>query len=185
MRMVTPFIRPGRRRRGFSALEFMTALVVGSILTVIAVSAYQIYEREMPVRHAARRLSHAFSAARAFAVSNDSTYAVRISEPYNNFWIDETDELGYPIQPKVTSPEPFGDQVAIDGIMFGENLTTDALAVPVLFYPYGNSDDVRVFLHLKGTDPGNERNIYTVRLYGPTGQSTVFDGQRLMPDPTP
>ena len=49
-----------------------------------------------------------------------------------------------------------------------------------IFRPDGSADaDARVVLFGSGEDPAIEANVFTVRLYGPTGANRVFPRQRI------
>jgi Tfp pilus assembly protein FimT len=168
--------------RGFSSVEFIGAVVISMVLSVIAVAGYRIYQRDLPLREGARRLAHTFSTARAFAISNNSVYTVQIDRQYHNFWIDETNAVGVPILPKVTRPEPLDDRVRINDILFGANSAVGVASLtPVRFFSDGSSDDVRVFMNLADVQTTDSASICTVRLYGPTGQSRIFEGEWLLP----
>lgn len=169
-----------RTRRAFSMIEFLGALVVSGIVSSMALVGYRVYERELPVRHAASRLSHAFATARAYAIAQNAIYAVRIDRRYKNFWIDQVTTAGVIQRAKVTRPEPIDDNVVIDDVWFGLS-PAGAAADPLTFrfLSDGSSDDGRVFFVLDGKDPAVGTNVYTVRIYGPTGQSKVFANQRL------
>lgn len=168
------------RRRAFTSVELMGAVVLSMILSVVAITSYRLYERELPVKYAARRLSHAMATARTMAVANSSIYTVQIDRAYHNFWIDETDEFGQPTVAKVVSPESLDPKVQIDGVQFGS--TDSSLynnVTSVRFFSDGSSDDVSVTLKMLADNAQDPKNIFTVRLYGPTGQSKVFERQRL------
>ena len=172
--------RHGQSALAFTTIEFIGAVVVMLVLAVIGLAGFRIYEREMPVKHVAKSLNHAFSSARTFAIAQNAVYSVQINLNFNNFWIDETNELGQTLLAKVVRPEPIGDQVEIDSIFFGSTrINNTQSSIPVRFLPDGSSDDVTVYLRLAAADSTNPANIYTIRLYGPTGLSRIFENQRL------
>ena len=149
----------------------MGAIVLSMILTVVAFAGYRVYEREMPTKFMARRLTSTFSMARASAIAHNSTFTVKIDRKHENFWLDETTAGGAILVPKVTSPEQFDEKVEIKSIIFGQNSATTAEVTHIHFYADGSSDDVNLALILKGQSGAN---TYTVRLYGPTGLSRVI-----------
>jgi Tfp pilus assembly protein PilE len=168
--------------QGFTLVEFTGALVIGLILTLMAMGAYRIFERELPRREAASRLAHCFSTARAFAIARNGTYVVRIDPNARNFWIDETDSAGNMIYPKITRPEEMGQNVSLGDIYVGTVRADDTLPLhSFFFFGDGSSDDARVTLRLREADPNVDANFDTVRLYGPTGMSRVFENQRQRP----
>ena len=161
-------------------IEFMGAMAIGLILSVLALSGFRLYEREMPLRHSAGRLAAAFSTARALAISNTGTYSVQVDVKARNFWIDETNSFGEPIVPKVLAPEKLDDTVTLAGIYFGAQPAPQYGTVTrIRFYSDGSSEDARLYLILAGANAADPANFDTVRLYGPTGASRVFERQRL------
>ena len=169
-----------RCRRGFSALEFVTAVVISMILATIAFSGLRLYEQDLPARALAKRINHAFSSARAFAIAQNAIYSVQLDLEHGNFWIDETDGLGNPVVPKVVRPEPFDEKVQIESVLFGLNPADPSQGpIPIRFLPDGSSDDVTIYLKLLEATGDDPRQIQTVRLYGPTGMSKVFENVRL------
>jgi Tfp pilus assembly protein FimT len=168
------------KRWGFTSIEFMGAMVIGAIISVLAIGSYRLYERELPVRHAARRLVHALSSARALAISQNLPYAVLIDRRYQNFWVDQVNAAGATTVPKVVSPEPFGKKVQLIDIQFGLTPVSASATDPVVirFFPDGSSEDARIFLRMINA-PNAPAATYTVRNYGPTGQARVFENQQL------
>lgn len=158
----------------------MAAVVIGAIVSVLAMGTYRLYERELPVRHAARRLAHGLSSARALAISQNAPYAVLIDRRYGNFWIDQVDTAGKTTTPKVVPPEAFGEKVQLIDIQFGLTPVSTTAADPIVirFLPDGSSEDVRVYLRMISA-PNTPGATWTVRNYGPTGQSKVFENQQL------
>lgn len=176
-----------RSRLGFTTVEFIGVMVISLILGTIAMAGFRLYQKELPVKYAARRIVHAFATARAFAIAHNSVYTVQIDRVHRNFWIDETDQVGRPTAPKVTRPEPIDERIEIEAIQFTQTAPVALTDVAsVRFFPDGSSDDLRIFMKLELADALDDNNIYSVRLYGPTGQSRVFENQRLAtPTPTP
>lgn len=177
--------RAFRKAHAFTTVEFMGVMVIAMILSAIAIGGLHLYEQEMPVKTDARRLNYAFANARAQAIANNGYFALNIDLGNRNFWLDETDVVGNPINPKVTHPEKLNDKVVIANAQFGldPSSTIDGI-IKVLFFPDGSSDDARFYLRLTGADASDTENIFTVRLYGPTGLSKVFENQRLEPEET-
>lgn len=163
-------------------MELFAALVVSLILTLVAIAGYRVYQRQMPVKYTAQRLVHSFSAARAFAIAHNDIFCVQYDPVRRNFWIDQTDETGLPVVAKVVRPEVIDEKVAVDGLQFAQGPQVQSgPAIPIRFFPDGSSDDVRIYLRMKADDPATSESIYTVRLYGPTGQSRLFERRRLAP----
>lgn len=175
-------------RRGFTVTEMMVAVLISVILGAIAISGFTLYERTAPVDHVGRRLTYLFSVARTQAITNNQYYTVQIDMAQNMAWLDETDESGNILVPKVMHPEHFDAGVEIYRIMRGTSVIYPATVGPdpvtqvgALFAPDGSSDDLRIFISRVDADVTNARNVDTVRLYGPTGQSRNFEKTVLMP----
>lgn len=163
-----------RRHGAFTSVEIMVAIVISMILSTIAIVGFRIYQRELPTQYAAQSLAHAMASARALAVSNNSVYTLQIDQTRQNFWIDETSELGMVLVPKVISPEALDEKVLINSIQFsdGEALAAGIIA-PIRFFADGHSDDVRINFTRTGGSANNK--VFTLRLYGPTGISQVTE----------
>lgn len=172
--------RVTKNAAAFTTVEFMGVMVIAMVLSVIAFAGFHIYKKEMPVKGDAERINYAFANARAQAIANNGYYSVNFDIANHNFWLDETDSAGNTTVHKVTSPEKLNDKVVIDDVLFGLNPAPvqDGI-ISVLFSPDGSSDDASFYLRLSSADPQVAANIVTVRLYGPTGLSKVFENQRL------
>jgi len=168
------------RRSAFTTIEMLGGLSISVILTVIALSGYRVFHRNMPLDQTAGQLSHVCSTARAYAISHNSTYTVKIDLTHRNFWIDATDENGNPIVSQVIHPESIHDHVEINEIRFGNTpISSNTSILPIRFFPDGSADDVRIFLKLWSQDTNHNEAYYTLRIYGPTGHSKIFKFQRL------
>jgi Tfp pilus assembly protein FimT len=188
--MAGPFVSPGfhaprARVRGFSALEMITALAIGMILTVVGIAGLKVFQTERRVDATAARFSNALSGARTLAVAGNGFYRVTLDLRFDNFWIDEIedpaiDPLADPLTPKVVSPEKFTENVIVEGVLFGgaaEAVTTGPQYF--VFRPDGSADnEAIVTFMIRGKDPSDESNLVSVRLYGPTGHNEVFPGER-------
>lgn len=176
---------PSMVRRGYSVMELLTVIMVGLIVSVIGFSGFQIYERRLPARSSALRFSYALSTARTFAISRNGFYRVVLDLDNENFWIDEladpADTSFGEYRPKVVSPERIDERARIEGVLqTGSGAVQTSGFQRFVFRPDGSSDrDARIYFFNRGEDTTLERNIYTVRLYGPTGVNEVFDRQRL------
>lgn len=176
------------RRGGFTTIELITAMVIGLIVSIIGFSGTRIFQRKLPVKSTAMRLSHALSTARSFAVAQNAYYQLTLDLDHENFWIDEISDplLGQVppaniLTPKAVSPERIDENVRIEGVTAtGVGvLQTTGLAY-FIFRPDGSADlDGRIYLLRTRDNAADPGNIFTVRLYAPTGQNAVFPGQRL------
>jgi Tfp pilus assembly protein FimT len=161
-----------RRSRGFTTMELITVIIITMILTTIAVAGYRLYQRDLPIKYAADRLVRTLSTARSYAVANNSYYTVQFDRQYQNYWIDETDDAGTVLVPKVTAPDAVGEQARFAAFQIGGNAVDETVAlVPVRFAPDGSCDDARITLQMGG---GAATLYYDVRVYGPTGVGKVI-----------
>lgn len=158
-------------------------------------SGFRIFNEDSRLDSTATRLSHALSTARSFAIAHNSYYQVRLDLNLKNFWIDEIpdpalnpDAEDEPLTPKVQAPEVLGELVEVEGVRFGSltstlidpDPTTASLPVSIIFAPDGSAEqDARITFFLTGDDPSIDENIYTVRVWAPTGHSKVFPNQRI------
>ncbi len=176
------FSHPHRFRKfGFSALELTAVVLVMLILSMIAAAGVQMIGRQDPVSHSARRLVHAFGTARSYAIAHNSTYTVQIDMDHYNFWIDETTQNAAVLTAKVIRPQPLDRKMVFDQVLRGAMSTSVEGLHTVRFFPDGSSDDLSLMLRRADADGTNERNISTVRIYGPTGQTRIFENRRLEP----
>lgn len=157
----------------------MAAVVLSMILSVIGLAGYKLYEHELPVEHATKRIVHAFSLARAYAIAKNTTCAVRIDLIHHIFWVDETDAFGTTIVPKITTPEGIDPRVQLDAFSGMRRFGTPSLnIIYALFNHDGSSTNARLYFKLAG-DKSDPANYFTIKLYGPTGQAKVFARQRV------
>lgn len=178
-----------RVSRGFSTVEILTALVVGMIVSVIGFSSFRIFNHRLPPKSAGTRFSHALSTARAFAVSHNGYYRVVLDLENANFWIDEipnpnlppSDPSAGPYNPKIVSPEAVDQRVKIEGVLVaGSPIIQSAGLQTWIFRPDGSVDrDSHIFFYAAQDNPADNSNIFTVRLYGPTGHNKLFSRQRV------
>lgn len=170
---------------GFSALELALAILILSIMTIIGMVSLRMAGQYDRVHQSASRLQHAFSVARSMAIANNSTYTVWIDMTHHNFWVDETYMNGQTIAAKVVHPQLLEANVAIDTFIYG-TVTTNIEAVrPVRFFADGSCDDVTIMLRNDGDSASNPKNIDTIRVYGPTGQTRLFENERREPTTSP
>lgn len=165
-----PLTRQLRHRRAFTTVEILATLTVGLILSVVAMAGFQLYERESPVRYTAKSLTQALATARTYAISGNAVYTVQIDRQHGNYWIDETNDVGTVVVPKVVPPQPFNEKVSVESIRFAVGDPVSQQVVPIRFFADGSSDDVRINLVQGG---GGQTARCQVRLYGPTGQSAL------------
>ncbi len=186
------FLRARRApNRGFSLIESLTVMAIMMIVATIGFSAFQIFDSEQTAAKTAKRFSHALSTAQGFAIEQNGFFRVVLDLENTVFWIDEIpDPALVPnvlvdqtivIRPKIISPEDVGKLVTVEGVLDsgGGALQTSGFQ-NFIFGPDGGADrDTRVFFFRTRDDPTSDRNIFTVRLYGPTGSNEVFERQRI------
>lgn len=174
-----------RDRGGYTVVELITAMAIAVIVSVIGFSGTRLFSRQLPVKTTASQLSHMCSTARSFAISGNTYYRVLIDLDNRNFWIDRSDDpatIGTDEwKPKVVSPEKVDPRVKIEGIAFGLNTTVQTTGIQsILFRPDGSADqEAHITIHQAADDPAIGTNIFTVRVYGPTGVNQVYPYQRI------
>ena len=170
-----------RSKLAHTSLELLAAILVMLILTAIAMAGFRLYDQRAPVDHSATRLAHMFSTARAMAISHNTSYGVRVSTEKRNFWIDEIIPSGYPLVSQVVPPEQFADGTIVHDFLYGLNQAPLEPIWLVRFFADGSSDDVSIILALDTFEPTRDEDFTTVRVYGPTGQTRVFENERRLP----
>jgi len=172
-------------RRGFQTLELISAVAIALVVMAIGFSGFRIYNSEMPVGSVSRELTHVLGTARSMSISRNNFHAFRIDLTEGNFWVDEIPDpndpsaLPIPGGAKVLESQGVDSRVRVEGVRFGTGLTQMAGIQTLVFNPDGSADaDCRIYLYEAGEDPGPDQNVYTVRVYGPTGLSKVFPRTR-------
>ncbi len=175
------------RRRGFSQLETITAIAIGLIVSVIGFSGSRIFQDSLPVSSVATRFNSALSTARSMAIAHNGFFQVVLDLDERIWWIDEIPDPSAISPPpilngaKVESPEPVDERVKIEGVSYfvaGSPVTTGRQVF--IFFPDGSADrDAHITFYQIAKNPAINRNIWTVRLYGPTGSNRVFPRQRI------
>lgn len=178
-----------RSTRAFTAVEIMLSVAIGLVVAVIGFSGLRLFDAELPAKSVSRRFSHALSTARSFAIARNGFYQVGIDLDNGSFWIDQINDPNAPppdplddkYRPKIVSPEGIDDRVAVNGLRFGGNPILQSTGIQtILFRPDGSADaDVRIEFHQVAADPAIDANIFTVRVYGPSGLNRVFPFQRI------
>lgn len=164
-------------------------LAISVVVSVIGFSGFRIFNKNLPARTVTRRLVHAMSTARSFAIARNTYYQVTIDLDNRNFWIDETIDPaadpnappnGQAFTPKVVSPESVDHRVAIEGVFYGSSATPVTTGVQtIVFRPDGSStQDARVRFYQSGDDPSFATSIHTVRVYAPSGLSKAYPHER-------
>lgn len=190
----TPKSRPfrpaaSRKNAGYSAVEIIVASAIGVLIAVIGFSGTRIFDTELPVKSQARRFAHCVSTARSFAIARNAFYRVSFDLDNRSFWIDRINDPNAPppipandrYEPKVVSPEGVDERVLVNGIFYGVTRTAATSGIQsVIFRPDGSADvEARVEFHQISQDPTVDSNIFTVRIYGPSGLNKVFPHQRI------
>lgn len=171
-------------RRGFTVLELMTAVLIALIVGSVATAGFFIYEKQMPLDQTGRRLTYFFSLARSHAVGQNAPFAFQFDPENSIFWLDCVDDSGNITVPKVQRPEKIDEKVEVFSMYSGSTeiyASGDEDTLTTTFYSDGSCDDLRILIKLKGTDETVAENVHTIRLYGPTAQSKVFEHQIMIP----
>jgi Tfp pilus assembly protein FimT len=173
-------------RRGLTALEQISAILVALIHSVIGFSGLRIFQRSLPVESDAERLGAALATARSFAIGRNGFYRVSLDMDNRIFWIDEIEDPAAPdslvaLTPKVVSPDRLDDRVVIHGVRdSGDAPLISTGTQHFVFNPDGSANrDARVFFILRADDPTIDDNFRTVRVYGPTGLNRIARGTSI------
>lgn len=182
--------RRHHNRRAYSAVELITAIAIGLIVATLGFSGLRIFHNEAPVKSVSQRFSHALSTARSFAVARNAFFSVVLDIDRRSFWINQiNDPASDPndptfisrYRPKVVTPEFVDKRVTIEGVQFVFNGPLLSAGIQeVIFAPDGSSNfDARFTFYDTERGAADPGNIYTVRLYGPTGHNKIYPRQRI------
>ncbi|MBN1865684.1 hypothetical protein JW916_00175 [Candidatus Sumerlaeota bacterium] len=183
-------MRPLRRRRlarrtallrAVTALELATILLIILILTSLSAIGYRRYLDTSVVAVESQKIRKAFATARSWGISQNDYYRVVFSFDDRSYWIDQTDAAGNTVRPKVVTPEPIHQDVAIEELRIGSTSYSSGVR-NVRFFPDGRSDEAAVYLVrealLRPPNTPAPTDYYTIRLYGPTARANIFENQR-------
>lgn len=183
-------LRSQANRRAFSALELIAAIAIGLIVSVIGFSGFRIFHNEMPVKSVAQRISHSLSTARSFAVSRNGFFVFVFDIDRRSFWVSQVNDPAADTtsptfidrsRPKILTPEFVDRRVAIEGInIIPGGPIIGSGTQQIMFRPDGSADvDARLTFYDAERNPADSANVYTVRLYGPTGHNKLYPRQRI------
>jgi prepilin-type N-terminal cleavage/methylation domain-containing protein len=162
--------------RGFTTIELLVVLLILALLATVALTSLANRTASDAVGAEARKIAKLLSTARSYALAENGYFqaVLRLDSPA--YWIDETDQAGAVVKPKIVTPEPVDDLVAVPEARVDSQVIGSGM-VRVRFFPQGNSSEASIFLIRKGADR-NQLSLYeTVRVYGPTGAVAVLHGR--------
>lgn len=175
------------------------AIVIAMILLILGFSGFKLFARQLPPQSMARRVNHAMSTARSFAISYNSYYEVVMDLDNRSFWIDEALDPNLPAndpenlqrRKKVTVAEPIDPRVAVevyhnladpspadDMPVAGAPVTTGLTSI--VFAPDGSAlQYAYITFRQTADDPAVARNLHTIRVYMPTGVTDVYEHEGI------
>ena len=123
---------------GFTLLEMMVVLIIGGVLTAIAIPAFMNWAPKYRVNGAARQVFSEMMAARAKAISEGNNYVISFDTGNNTYTIhDNDDNDDPPVQDAGEEVKPIDIGAAYPGIEFGyiagNNPSGDAISSAVTF----------------------------------------------------
>ena len=105
---------------GFTLLEMMVVLIIGGVLTAIAIPAFMKWAPKYRVNGAARQVFSEMMAARAKAISEGNDYVISFDTGNNTYAIhDNDDNDNPPVQDTNEEVKPIDIGAAYPGIEFG------------------------------------------------------------------
>ena len=162
---------------GFSLLEALTVLTIIGILSSFAVLVYGSYRRSVRAKSAAQQIVALFSTARILAINQNAHAQAVLDLDTSGMWIDQTDQDGRILVPKLTTPEMWSAYVRLVEVDVNGTLYPSGL-VRIRFHPNGTSDSARIVLLSEGGDSRSPGEFLTLKLYSPTARTRAFPGSR-------
>ncbi len=78
-------------------------------------------------------------------------------------------------------PQLLEENVVIDTFIYGTVTTNTEAVRSVRFLADGSCDEVTIMLRNAGDKASDSENLDTIRVYGPTGQTRLFENERREP----
>ena len=152
-------------------------LLFSSIVVLSFSSSRKSTEREK----ATKQFATLVSLARTIAVNNNGIYQVAYYFPFREMWIDEVDENGVVIRPKIIAPKKLVESVDLIqvrvlprngvGDVYEKDTAKRAL---ITFYPDASSDyAVVTFLH-SSFDGTRDDQFDSIVVYSSTGIARTY-----------
>jgi len=158
----------------FTAIELLVVLLILVLLATISLTSFAGRNRQSQLAAEARKIQRLLDTARSYALSENGHFQAVIWLDRPSYWIDEIDSSGTVTRPKIVTPEPVDEGVQITDILVNSDVYRSGI-VAIRFFPQGNSNDATIHLVSRGASTSAAKSSHTVKLYGPTGRSDIFD----------
>jgi Tfp pilus assembly protein FimT len=167
------------RRRAVTVTELMVVILILCILGGGATLSYLRYYQKSLVLTQASKVQKTAGLARSRAIERGKPcqMAVWVAQP--SLWVDDLETNGAVLHRKIVTPEPIHDLVQLVSVDKVTSPTADGMAT-IRFNPDGSSEDAWIYLK-RAEAPDKDGEYCTVRIYGPTGFSKVFENERRKP----
>jgi len=166
-------------RAAVTITELMVAILIICIMMGGAMLSYVNYYQKSLVLTQASKVRKAAGMARSRAIERGKPSQVAIWLDQPSVWVDDLDATGKVERRKIVTPEPIHDLVQLVSVDKLSSPTVTGIAT-IRFNPDGSSEDTWVYLK-RVQSPDQDKEYCTLRIYGPTGLSKVFEHERRKP----
>ena len=162
--------------RALTTIELLVVIVILVLLATISFTSLAGRNRTNASFDEARKIQQLLATARSFALGKNGYFQAVVWLDQPSYWIDEIDQNGNIVQPKIVTPEPLDENVVIPDILV-DSIVQRTGKVTIRFFPQGNSSDASIHLIRKGADQSDVSLYTTVKLYAPTGRANILRNQ--------
>ncbi|MCX7011087.1 MAG: GspH/FimT family pseudopilin, partial [Candidatus Sumerlaeota bacterium] len=166
-----------RNTTGFSMIELIVVVTVAMLLTAIGLASYAGLRSNREQQAAVQRVVATLSAARQTAIATNGRYQVYFLLPTKEFWVDELDASGNVARRQITNPGSLPEFMSFESVTV-EGVAPTPGAAEIRFWPDGHSDSATLYLVRTPPDPAASANVATIKIFGPTGMTQSFLGER-------
>ena len=165
-------------RKGLTAIELTVVMLIISLMATVSVGVYVNYYKANLVESEAGKIDRLLATARGNAIRNAVPTRATFWLDRPAYWIDEGSEADGNLRLQITTPEQVHDLVRISSIDVNSSPTMSSGVAEITFRPDGTSDNATIHLLHKEAKAGDDSEYYTIKVYGPTGRSKVFEKER-------
>ncbi len=171
------------KKCGMTLMEMLTVVLILVVLSLLSLGAFSRQHQVSLLHNEALKVQATLGLARSRAISQNVPYQFDFWTTNPSFWIDRLAGDGLSIdQSRETTPGRVDPLVVIDVVVSPPNAfpaTSLVDIVSIRFQPDGSSEDAVIHLIRAGADASDPTQFYSVKLYGPSGNSRIFPNVKL------